>query len=118
MYTGSNGVDEIAEVRTVNEEAYVNKIINVWNGTYFSAVPQNPDGDIGMKNAVWLDGASNGMQFPPFVDTDSTLSIFDSRNIQKVSYKHSGDSTVGDSDVTLSKFTAASFGEDVGFAFN
>ena len=61
VYTGSNGIDEIAEVRTVNEEAYVNKIINVWNGTYFSAVPQNPDGDIGMKNAVWLDGASNGM---------------------------------------------------------
>ena len=39
VYTGSNGVDEIGEVRTVNEEAYVNKIINVWNGTYFSAVP-------------------------------------------------------------------------------
>lgn len=61
MYTGSNGIDEIAEVRTVNEEAYVNKIINVWNGTYFTAVPQNPDGDIGMKNAVWLEGSSNGM---------------------------------------------------------
>jgi hypothetical protein len=35
-----------------------------------------------------------------------------------LSYKHSGDSTVGDSDVTLSQFTATTFGEDVGFAFN
>lgn len=39
IYTGSNGVDEIAEVRTVNGEAFVNRIQNVWNGTYFTAVP-------------------------------------------------------------------------------
>ena len=71
-----------------------------------------------MKHAQWLEGSSNGMQFPPFVDTDSTLTVYDSRLVQKMTYKHSGDSSVPDSDVTLSQFTATSFGEDVGFAFN
>ena len=44
--------------------------------------------------------------------------VYDPHLVKKATYKHSGDSSVPDSDVTLSTFTAASFGEDVGFAYN
>ena len=118
LYTGSHGLDEIGEIRLINGEAYVNKITRVWNGTYFTDVPQNPDGTTGMKHAVWLDGVGNGMQLPPFVDTDSKLEIFDTKLIAKTTFTHADDSTIDGSDVTISKFSTNTFGGDVGFAYN
>ena len=118
MYTGSLSLDSIGQVRILNDEAYVNKAQQVWNGTYFSEVPQNPDGTIGMEGAQMFKGAGNGMQFPPFVDTDSPVEVYDSRLVKIVEYSHSDDDHVDGSDVTLSKFRASQFGGDVGFAFS
>ena len=35
MYTGSNGVDEIGQVRIINEAAYTNKLVEIFNGTNY-----------------------------------------------------------------------------------
>jgi len=118
MYTGSLSLDSIGQVRILNGEAYVNKLQQVWNGTYFSDVPQNPDGKIGMTHGQQFKGAGNGMQFPPFVDTDSPVEVYDSRLVKIVEYAHTDDGHVDGSDVTLSKFKASAFGGDVGFAFS
>ena len=117
IYTGSLGDEKIGQVRLMNGEAYVNKLDQVWNGTFFSDVPQLPDMTIGMKNADWFNGASNGLQFPPFLNTDSDIQVFDNRLVKKVTYSHSDDSTIADSDVTVSQFDCKEFGGDVGFAF-
>ena len=58
------------------------------------------------------------MQFPPFVNTDEDLQVYDARLVQKVSYHHDGQSSVKGSDVTLAKFKAKQWGGSVGFAFD
>ena len=35
MFTGSNGVDEIGELRIINEAAFVNKLVEIYNGTHY-----------------------------------------------------------------------------------
>lgn len=44
MYTGSNGEDEIGQLRIINGQAYVNKLVNVYNGLDLVSVPQQDPG--------------------------------------------------------------------------
>lgn len=102
----------------MNGEAYVNKAVQVWNGTYFTEVAQLPDGTIGMKHADFFDEYANGMQFPPLKDAGDDLKVYDSKTVRKMKFDHDDDSQVEGSDVTLSKYTAKEFAGDVSFAFN
>lgn len=38
MFTGSNGVDEIGQLRIINGAAYCNKITEIYNGYTYSNV--------------------------------------------------------------------------------
>lgn len=40
LYSGSFATDDVCQVRLVNGEAYVNKVQNIWNGTYFTPIRQ------------------------------------------------------------------------------
>lgn len=51
VYTGSNLLSETSRVRIINEEAYTNRIVPIWNGTYESQVTLNPDGSVGFAQA-------------------------------------------------------------------
>ena len=39
-YTGSNGVDEIGQIRIINGAAFCNKLVEIYNGTNFVNVTQ------------------------------------------------------------------------------
>jgi len=38
IYSGSNGNSEISKIRMQNDESYINRIQQVWNGTYYTNV--------------------------------------------------------------------------------
>lgn len=80
-----------------NDEAYTNRIVPIWNGTYVTPVTLNPDGSVGFASAQKFDGVSNGMQFPPYMD-NSNIQVFDSRTVQVNTYKentYNGDVVTG-----------------------
>jgi len=59
LYTGSNGVDEIGQMRIINEAAYCNKLVEVFNGTGYVNVTQQST-KLGIDKQE-LDDVSNGM---------------------------------------------------------
>lgn len=67
-YTGSNGIDEIGRLRIINGESYVNRIVELFNGTAYNKMTQNDPRD-SLANEK-LSGTSAGMQFPPDVQED------------------------------------------------
>jgi hypothetical protein len=61
IYTGSNLINQTSVVRILNEEAYTNRIVPIWNGTYYTPVNLNPDGSVGFASAQFFHSASNGI---------------------------------------------------------
>lgn len=94
LYTGSNLLNQTSIVRIVNEEAYTNRIVPVWNGTYVTPVTLNPDGSVGFATAQGFTGVSNGMQFPPYMDEDP-VKIYDTRSVQINTYDMGDESEIG-----------------------
>ena len=74
MYTGSNGVDEIGQLRIIDGQAYANRKVALWNSTNFVNITiQSPFGSFKEKE---LDDVAAGMQFPPGVETDDQIRIY------------------------------------------
>ena len=65
-----------------------------------------------------MDDVSAGMQFPPHVDQDDMLKIYNQRIVKVNTYTHADSETIGGQDLTIDQFTGINFGDDVGFAFN
>lgn len=61
VYTGSNLLNQTSVVRLCNAEAYTNRIVPVWNGTYTTPVTLNPDASVGFASAQFFQATSNGM---------------------------------------------------------
>lgn len=70
LYSGSFTTDNVSQIRLLNGEAYLNRIQETWNGTDFSAVPQQPNDAISNAESNWFGSASNGVQFPPYMNQD------------------------------------------------
>lgn len=79
--------DNVSQLRLLNGEAYLNKITPTWNGTYYTQVPQQPNGALSNADTQWFNGASNGIQFPPSMD-DSPLEVYDERLIVTNTYDY------------------------------
>lgn len=58
------------------------------------------------------------MQFPPGIEIDDQLRIYDQRNLKVMTYKHEESQTLGDDELRLEKFSSDSHGKDVSFAYN
>ena len=80
IYTGSNLLNQTSRIRIINEEAYTNRIVPVWNGTYITPVTLNPDLSVGFSSAkMFGESTSNGIQFPPFMDKNVPLQVYNER---------------------------------------
>jgi len=86
VYTGSNGVDEIGRLRIINEEAYTNRLYALWNGT--AMVNTTLTDSTLSTSEKELDGVSAGMQFPPDIQEDDQLRLYDQRNLKIMTYNH------------------------------
>ena len=73
---------------------------------------------IGTKEEIELDDVSNGMQFPPDIENDDQLSVYDSRNLKIMRYTHDDSREIGKNNLRLEKFSSASHGNDVSFGYN
>ena len=87
LYTGSYSTDNVSAIRLVNDVAYVNKVVPVWNGTYFTDVAQQEGGALTYAEANMFNSCSNGMQFPPYLDQKS-VQVYDMHNLQINEYKY------------------------------
>ena len=118
MYTGSNGIDEIGRLRIVNDESVGNKLFSLFNGTQFVTVAESDyDETLAQKQ---LDGVSAGMQFPPGIEDDDQLRVFDSQSIKIITYNHEKSTSIGKKfgKLPLEKYKASSFGGNIGFSRN
>lgn len=96
MYTGSNGEDEIGQLRIMNQQAYVNKEVQVYNGAELVWMTQkDPAEDVDQEE---LDDVSYGMQFPPFIEEDDQLRLYDARNLKVMTYSHQESKTLTNGD--------------------
>jgi hypothetical protein len=87
LYAGSFTTDNVSAYRLLNGEAYLNKLTPIWNGTYYTQTPQQPSGALSNSESDWFDNASNGMQFPPFMNHDS-LKVYSDRLITTETYNY------------------------------
>ena len=94
-YTGSNLLNQTNVLRIANLEAYTNRIVPVWNGTYITPVTLNPDGSVGFATSEFFADATNGIQFPPFMD-GSPVRVYDSRLIQISTFNLGDSAEVGE----------------------
>lgn len=86
MYTGSNGLDEIGRLRQMNGVADTNKRFELWNGTaMINTTLTDPNISSSAKE---LNGVSAGMQFPPDIQDDDQLRVYDARTLKVVTYNH------------------------------
>jgi len=119
MYTGSNGDDEIGYLRIVNQASYANKLTEINNGTNLVNITQpDPSLDIVLQE---LNAVSGGLQFPPNIEEDDQLKIYDQRNIKVVPYTHQSSSSLKSGDkneLQVDTFAGMSHGDNVGFAYN
>jgi len=81
LFAGSFSTDDVSGYRLNNQQAYLNKEIPIWNGTYFTQTPQQPNGAISNAESMWFNGVSNGMQFPPNQGQDA-VKVYNDRLIQ------------------------------------
>ncbi len=65
-----------------------------------------------------LNSVSAGMQFPPDIQSDDMLNIYNQRIVKIESFTHSKSSSIGNEDLTIESFTGVNYGDDIGFAFN
>lgn len=66
LYAGSFTTDNVSSYRLNNGQAYLNKLIPIWNGTYYTMTPQQPNGAISNADSMFFNAVSNGIQFPPY----------------------------------------------------
>ena len=86
MLTGSNGVDEIGQIRIINEEAFANKVVQMYNSTaYLNITQSDPKLPFDQQGLADVTG---GMQFPPLMDSSSQLRVFDPRTVKIATYRH------------------------------
>jgi len=120
VYTGSNLLSQTSRVRILNDEAYTNRIVPIWNGTYYSNVTLNPDGSVGFAQAqMFGESTSNGIQFPPFMDENVPIMVYNERNIEVNTYTHVSSSKIGSNSLQVDQFTCPwSAINYIGFAFD
>lgn len=59
------------------------------------------------------------MQFPPLMDSDSQLRVFDPRTVKIATYRHDSSQQLGDDlELSVDKYVGTSFGDDISFGFN
>ncbi len=117
MLTGSNGVDEIGQLRIINNQAYANKVVQLYNSTTYLNIAQS-DPKISFEEQELKD-VSGGMQFPPLMDSSSQLRVFDPRNVKVATYRHDSEQSLGnDLELRIDKYVGTSFGDDISFGFN
>lgn len=92
----------------------------IWNGTYYSNVTLNPDGSVGFSQAqMFGESTSNGMQFPPFMDENIPIMVYNERNIEVDTYTHVSSEKIGSNSLQVDQFTCPwSANNYIGFAFN
>lgn len=103
LYSGSFTTDDVSTYRLVNGEAYVNKVQNIFNGTYYTPVRQQPNGTVGFSDAQFYQTATNGIQFPPDMD-DSDITVYDDRLIYIDTYNYVKQTTVPTSSLKLNEY--------------
>jgi hypothetical protein len=93
LYTGSNGDDEIGYLRIMNDVAYVNKKTEIWSGNMLvNVTQQDPLESLAVQE---LRQVSYGMQFPPEIENDDQLKVYDQRNMKVMTYSHSESQEIG-----------------------
>lgn len=118
LYSGSFETSDVCQYRLVNGEAYVNKIQNIWNGTYFTPIRQQPSGNVGFSTAQFFETATNGIQFAPAMN-ESDVQVYDDRTIYIDTYAYVRQDKVPTSDLKLNTYNGIwEGGVDAGFTFN
>lgn len=118
LYSGSFSTDNVSAIRTLNGQAYINKVTPVWNGTYFSNVTQQPNDGLSNSNSAWFNLTSNGLQFPPYMDK-SSVKVYNDRLLMSETYDWSKIEVIPTSDLQVYQYLGSwTGGTDVGFAFN
>lgn len=93
----------------------MNKLTQVWNGTYFTETPQQPSGNLGFEEALMFNGTTTGMQFPPRewsgaswnADGTKDLVVYDPHLMQVSTYKYLEDTTLGSKDLVLAMYNSS-----------
>ena len=58
------------------------------------------------------------MQFPPGIENDDQLRVYDQRNLKVMSYTHEKSETLGGNKLRLEKFSSSSHGDNISFGYN
>lgn len=87
LFSGSFTPDNVSGYRLNNGEAYLNKLIPIWNGTYFTPTPQQPNDAISNADSMWFDAASNGIQYPPN-QKENPVKMYNDRTIKVENYNY------------------------------
>ena len=58
------------------------------------------------------------MQFPPNIETDDQLRVYDSRNLKLATFTHESSEKIGSSDLRVDKYKGLDYGDDISFGFN
>ena len=117
LYSGSFSIDNVSAIRLLNGEAYLNKLTPFWNGTYYTYVPQQANDALSNADSNWFNLASNGIQFPPYMDK-SPVTIYNDRLLMLEEYQYSGTNPIPTSEVQVQEYLGTwSGGTDLGFAY-
>lgn len=65
-----------------------------------------------------LSSVSAGMQFPPAIEDDDQLRVYDPRTLKVMTYNHDESMTLGSDDLALESYVATNHGDSIGFAYN
>lgn len=87
LFSGSFTTDNVSGYRLNNGQAYLNKLIPIWNGTYFTQTPQQPNGAISNADSMWFNAVSNGIQYPPFM-SQKPIKMYNDRTIKVENYNY------------------------------
>jgi hypothetical protein len=118
LYAGSFTIDNVSSYRLNNGEAYLNKIIPIWNGTYYTQTPQQPNGALSNADSMWFNSVSNGIQFPPGMNHDP-IQVYNDRTISVATYNYEQTNQVPTSVLNINNYNGEwSGGQDVGFTYN
>ena len=116
MYTGSNGLTEIGNLRIINENSDVNKREMAYNGTGVTNITlSRPLTGSKTYKDISLDKVSYGMQFPPSMSQDD-VKVFNARAIDIDHFQYDTEEKLGDKDLSLYKFQGKNWAGDLSFA--
>jgi len=118
MYSGSNGVSQIGNLRIINGLAEMNKLAISFNGTGLINVTESrPLNENTTLSDIRLKNVNYGMQFPPNMGQDA-LKVFNDRSYKADKYEFDTEQTLGDNDLSLYQFQGEGFAGDMLFASN